>query len=61
MNKMKKVQFMTVEEIAFVLRVPKSTIYKWVYERRIPYVKIGKRLLFEYTKIMEWIEKHTVS
>ncbi|EDP74696.1 helix-turn-helix domain-containing protein [Hydrogenivirga sp. 128-5-R1-1] len=61
MGKIKKIQFMTVEELALALRVPKSTIYKWVYERRIPYVKIGKRLLFEYTKIMEWIEKHTVS
>jgi len=58
MNEMKKVQFMTVEEIAQMLRVPRSTVYKWVYMRKIPYLKVGKRLLFEYKKVIQWIEEH---
>jgi len=59
MKKVETLSFMTVEEIAQMLRVPKSTVYKWVYMKKVPYLKVGKRLLFERHKVLQWIEEHT--
>lgn len=33
-----------------------STLYAWVNRRRIPYVKIGGRVLFDPADIREWID-----
>jgi len=34
----------------------KSTVYKWVHENRIPYYKIGRRVMFNRDEINDWIE-----
>lgn len=34
----------------------KSTVYKWVHENRIPYYKIGRRVMFNADEINDWIE-----
>lgn len=35
----------------------KATIYGWVHEKRIPYHKRTKKLLFLKSEIDEWLEK----
>ena len=37
-----------------------STIYRWVAERKIPYIKSGHRLLFHSEDIEKWIMDHRV-
>ena len=51
---------MTVDEVAALLKVPKS----WVYDRsrlqgrdQIPHLKLGKYLRFEESAIREWLRK----
>ena len=53
-------KFLTVEEIAAVLRVPKS----WIYARsrqtgpdEIPRIKVGKYLRFVESDVMEWLAR----
>lgn len=37
------------------------TIDSWVSERReIPFVKMGKRVMFDMNDIVEWIENHKI-
>lgn len=49
---------MTVKQIAETLGVAQSTIYKWVHEERIPYVRLGfNTLRFEKEKVLQAIEK----
>ncbi|MFX0197214.1 MAG: helix-turn-helix domain-containing protein [Candidatus Hodarchaeota archaeon] len=41
----------TVEETKEIFRISRSTLYRWVMERRIPYIKVGGRLLFKPNEI----------
>ena len=47
-------QFLTVEECAQLLKMSVKTIYAMVSEERIPYRKVGRRVRFVYSEIMDW-------
>ena len=49
-----------VREVADVTRLSKDTIYKMDSEKRIPYVKMGRRTMFDSREIDRWIDKHSV-
>jgi|SRR5215510_8258447 len=49
-------EFLTVEEIAEMLRVKPRTIYDMVAQNRIPYRKVGRRVVFLLTEILEWTD-----
>ncbi len=44
----------SVEEAAKYLGVQKSTIYSWAWRRKIPSVKMGRRLLFD-REDLDWM------
>ena len=56
-----KDEFLTTEELAAFLKVPKLTVYKWVSQRKIPCVKVGKHLRFKRSEIEEWLKERRVS
>jgi excisionase family DNA binding protein len=47
-------QFLTVGEVADMLRLKPRTIYNMVSQRRIPFRKAGRQLLFDVGEIEEW-------
>jgi excisionase family DNA binding protein len=49
-----------IDEVARLLRVKRSTLYKWVCYNKIPYLKIRRRLLFNREQIERWIEKQNM-
>ena len=49
------VRLLTADETAELLRVPRSTIYALTRERRMPFVKIGRRTLFHPEALSQWI------
>ena len=49
--------FLRVEEVADLLRCKNRTIYDMVEERRIPYRRVGGRLLFDLAEIIEFTKK----
>ena len=51
---------LTVDEAAQRLGVSKYTLRGWVSQRRIPYVKIGRRTLFNPTDLDNLIKASTV-
>lgn len=53
-------RLMTAQEVAELLRVPRSTIYELARNRRIPFVKVGRRTLFVQQALIEWIAAQTV-
>ena len=55
MNPQEK-KFLTVAECADLLRVSPKTIYTMVSEGRIPYRKVGARVVFLYSEILPWTE-----
>jgi len=53
-------RLLNIKEVSKYLGIPKGSLYKLVWQRRIPFVKIGKALRFDKEKIDKWIEKNTV-
>jgi excisionase family DNA binding protein len=47
-------KFMTVPEVAALLRLSERTIYDMVSQRRIPFRKAGDRTLFDRDEILAW-------
>ena len=50
-------RFLKVEEVATLLRRKRRTIYDMVEQGRIPYRKVGGRLLFDLNEIIEWTKQ----
>lgn len=53
-------QLLTAQEIAGQLQVHIETIYQWVSQKRIPYVKVGRATRFDQKDIDNWIEKRKI-
>ena len=53
---------LTIDELIEYLpdKPKKSTIYVWTSTGKIPYIKIGKKLFFEKSKIDAWNENRTI-
>lgn len=51
-------RFLTVEEVALLLRKKERTIREWCYNKSIPHYKIGNSLLFNIEEINEWITEN---
>ncbi len=49
-------RLISVEDIARYLGVQNSTIYSWAWRRKIPSVKMGRRLLFDQEDLDRMIE-----
>ena len=47
-------KFLTVHEAAELLRLAPKSLYSLVSQRRIPFRKAGRRLLFLESELVEW-------
>jgi putative molybdopterin biosynthesis protein len=47
-------RFLSVKEVAELLRIKTRTIYEMVSQGRIPYRKAGDRTIFLLDEILEW-------
>ena len=48
-----------IKDVAGMLAMNPSNIYKLIYKKQIPYVRIGKALRFDKDKIMAWINQNS--
>ena len=51
-------RLLSIGEIARHLGVSVSTIYSWVNQRKIRYVKVGRLVKFDLADIEAWISAH---
>jgi excisionase family DNA binding protein len=51
-------RLVTVQEAAKFLALSKSTLYGWVYQRRIPFVKVGSALRFELAELEKFVQSN---
>lgn len=49
-------RFLSLEEAAEFLRLKSSTLYSWVGNDKIPYSKVGSRILFEREALIEFVK-----
>ena len=53
-------ELVSVEQAAQILSVSVSTLYGWVWQRRIPFVKLGRALRFDVSDLQEFIRRNRV-
>ena len=56
----KEFSYMTVDDVAKMLKVARSTIYRFK-DTGMPFIKIGKTIRFKEDDVIEWVEGHTVT
>jgi excisionase family DNA binding protein len=58
-NQLTLPKFLTVEEVAELLRVSPRSVYDWVSQEVIPFHKAGRRTIFLLDEILEWTSNHS--
>ena len=46
---------LTVKQLAGILAVSEKTVYAWVAEGAVPYIKLGSAVRFRPAAIREWL------
>jgi excisionase family DNA binding protein len=63
-DRMKKIpelrRLITAKEASQYLSLSTETIYRMAALKRLPYLKIGDRVLFDVKALDHWIEKHMI-
>lgn len=49
-----------IKELSRRLGVAKGTLYNWVYLRRIPFVKAGRCVRFDYQEVLETLRQYPI-
>jgi len=52
---------LTVQEVAEMLKISVSTLYRWVHKREIPFVKLGGKLRFNEDEIKTFVLQNSVN
>jgi len=58
--KCKERRLLTVREAAQYLAVSVSTLYGWVWQQRIPFVKMGRAVRFDLAELAQFIDSNRV-
>ena len=51
-------KLLSIEEAAELLGLGKPTVYRLTSQRKIPFYKVGSRVLFDADRLTAWLEKH---
>ena len=49
-------RFLGIDDFSDYLGVPKGTLYVWVCQKKIPYLKVGKLVKFDLREIENWLK-----
>lgn len=53
-------RLMDIKEASHYIGLQVDTVYRMVSHRRIPFVKVGRRTLFDVRLLDNWLAEHTV-
>jgi len=53
-------RLLTIDDVAGLLKISKSTLYRWVNKREIPFVKLGGKLRFNEDEIKTFVLQNSV-
>jgi len=54
-------RLISIVELSALWSVPKATLYNWVNQGRLPYVKLGRSLRFDLVQIEQFREQSTIA
>ncbi|MCM8804822.1 MAG: helix-turn-helix domain-containing protein [Candidatus Omnitrophica bacterium] len=50
-------KFLTTNEVKEIFRITYPTLWRWIRIKRIPFVRIGKKILFPADELEKWLKK----
>ncbi len=50
-------KYLDINEASAVVRLSKPSLYRLVGNRKIPFYRSGRKLVFKMKELMDWIEK----
>lgn len=53
-----KEDLLTIDQASEFTHIPVATLYDYTHKKKIPFNKIGKKLLFLKKELLEWILSH---
>jgi excisionase family DNA binding protein len=53
-------ELININELSRRLCVARGTLYNWVYLRRIPFVKAGRCVRFDYNQVLETLDQYPI-
>jgi excisionase family DNA binding protein len=53
-------ELIDINELSRRLTVAKGTLYNWVHLRRIPFVKAGRCVRFDYAQVLETLHRYPI-
>lgn len=53
-------RLMDIKEASLYIGLQVDTVYRMVSQRRIPFVKVGSRTMFNIRLLEDWLAEHTV-
>jgi excisionase family DNA binding protein len=63
-DRMKKIpelrRLITAKEASQYLSLSTDTVYRMASQKKLPYLKIGDRVLFDVKTLDHWVEKHMI-
>ena len=57
-EKEKSSLYLNIQQASQFTHMAIATLYDYTHKKKIPFSKIGKRLLFSKKELSEWIQKH---
>jgi excisionase family DNA binding protein len=54
------IEFLTTEELAIMLSVSRTSVYRLISRRQIPFYKIGHNVRFKKTDVLEYLERNCI-
>ena len=55
----KEKQLMDTKEASEFLGISKNTLYEWVVQNKVPYIKVGRLVKFRKADLEDWLKKRT--
>jgi len=59
-SKRPKGEYLRSEHLSEYLQISLSTVRSWIYQRKIPYFKFGRKVFFKRSDIERWAEDRKV-
>ncbi|KPJ86759.1 MAG: hypothetical protein AMS17_11045 [Spirochaetes bacterium DG_61] len=53
-------KLLDIREAANILSLKTKTLYAYIHKRRIPFVKLGARVLFDPERLQNWVKERSV-
>jgi excisionase family DNA binding protein len=54
-------KFLNISDLSEYLGIAVNTIYSWIYQKKIPYTKVGRLVRFKGEEINKWIESRSLT